>query len=99
MIFDLILCMNVLLSDAEKINSRISELLTGEYTDDRRLTITLAYLTLSLDHHSAIIFLMRNKHFGSALALVRVVFEAMFRAHWVLGCANDERSGSLGRRS
>lgn len=83
--------MEALLNEIENINARISELLAGEYTDDRRLTITLAYLNIGLDHHSAITFLMRNKRFGSALALVRSVFEAMLRAHWVVGCAtNDE---------
>ena len=87
--------MNTLLDEVEKINVRISELLAGEYTDDRRLTITLAYLNLGLDHHSAITFLMRNKRFSSALALVRVVFETMLRSHWVVRCATDEEVDKL----
>ncbi len=45
--------------------------------------------SLALDHHTAIILLFRNRLYGSGLALVRPVFEAMLRAHWVVGCAND----------
>jgi hypothetical protein len=52
------------LAEMEKVNARLSEILAGRYSDERRLTLTLAYLNLSLDHHSAIILLMRNKLFG-----------------------------------
>ena len=77
------------ISGAEKINERITELLCGRYDDHRRITLTLAYLSLSLDHHRAIILLIRSRLYGSALALVRPVFEAMIRAHWVVKCASE----------
>jgi hypothetical protein len=73
----------------ERINVRLSRILTGEYPDNRRVTITLAYCNLSLDHHTAIILLFRNKLYSSGLALLRSIFEAMLRAHWVVGCATD----------
>jgi hypothetical protein len=79
--------MTEVLAEAEAINSRIAALLQGNYGDDRRTTLTLAYLNLSLDHHAGIVLLIRNKLYGPALALVRVVFEAMLRAHWVARCA------------
>ena len=72
---------------AERINDRLSRILAGEYPDDRQVTIPAAYLNLSLDHHKAIILLFRINLCGSGLALVRSVFEAMLRAHWVVGCA------------
>ncbi|MFN0103669.1 MAG: DUF6988 family protein [Bryobacteraceae bacterium] len=78
-----------LLTEVECINLRISQFLEGEYKDDRRLTLTLAYLNLSLDHHGSIILLMRNERHSSAMALVRVLFEAMIRAYWVVKCASD----------
>ena len=53
------------------------------------MTITLAYSNLAMDHHTAIILLFRHRLYGSGLALVRPVFEAMLRAHWVVGCAKD----------
>ena len=54
---------------AERINVRLSQVLAGEYPDDRRVTITLAYCNLSLDHHTAIILLFKNKMYGSGLAV------------------------------
>lgn len=80
---------------AEYINLKLSEILSGEYPDDRRVTITLAYCNLALDHHTAIILLLRNRLYGSALALVRPVFEAMLRAHWVVGCAKHAEVDQL----
>src|SRR5947207_2179812 len=77
------------LTEAERINDRIAEFLRNGYKDERRLTLALAYLNLSLDHHRAIILLMRSGLFGSAMALVRLVFEAMIRSHWVAKCASD----------
>jgi hypothetical protein len=80
-----------LLSEVEKINTKVAELLRTRYADERRLILPLAYLNLGLDHHRAIIFLMRSQLYGSAMALVRLVFEAMIRAHWVAAgtCASD----------
>ncbi len=74
---------------AERVNVELSRVLSGEYPDDRRVTITLAYCNLAMDHHTAIILLFRHRLYGSGLALVRPVFEAMLRAHWVVGCAKD----------
>ena len=74
---------------AERVNVELSRVLSGEYPDDRRVTITLAYCNLAMDHHTAIILLFRHRLDGSGLALVRPVFEAMLRAHWVVGCAKD----------
>lgn len=84
-----------LLSEVEKVNARIDEILSGEYSDERRLTLPLAYLRLSLDHHRAIILRMRSELYGSAMALVRIVFEAMIRAHWVAKCASDAQVEQL----
>jgi hypothetical protein len=77
--------------ESQKINARIAELLAGVYTDERKLTFPLAYLNLSLDHHQAILLLMKSQLYGSALALVRLVFEAMIRAHWVAQCASENQ--------
>ena len=77
------------LTDAENINVRIGTLLGNKYDDERRLTLPLAYLNLSLDHHRAIVALMRTGLYGSAMALVRLVFEAMIKSHWVAKCATE----------
>ncbi len=80
------------LCKAQQLNSRIRTLLDGKYSTDTKTTLILAYLNVALDHHGAMILLMRSAMYGSALALVRLVFEAMIRAHWVLGCATIEHA-------
>jgi hypothetical protein len=77
------------LTAAEEINTKLAVILGNNYTDDRRVTIPAAFCNLALDHHCAIILLFRNKLYGSGLALVRSIFEAMLRAHWIAGCATD----------
>lgn len=49
------------LDSAERINLALSRVLNGEYPDDRRVTITVAYCNLAMDHHTAIILLFRNR--------------------------------------
>jgi hypothetical protein len=78
------------LNTAEQINAQLSTILAGDYPDNRRVMITLAYLNLAMDHYSAIILLFRNKLYSSGLALVRAIFEAMLRAHWVVGVSTAE---------
>ncbi len=80
-----------LLNEVEGVNWRIEQLLEGDYTVEKRLTLTLAYLNLCLDHHASMVLLMRNGRNGSAMALVRLVFEAMIRAHWVVKCASNDQ--------
>jgi hypothetical protein len=86
------------LAEIEKIDTRLSEILAGHYDDERRLTLTLAYFNLSLDHHSAIILLMRNKLFGAAMAVVRPIFENMMKAHWIVKCATDAQVDKIAEK-
>ena len=63
--------------------------MSGDYADDTRTMLLVAYTDVALEHHEAIMLLLQQKHFGSAFSLVRLIFEAFFRVHWVLGCARD----------
>jgi hypothetical protein len=38
-------------NSAEYMNLKLSKILSGEYPDDRRVTLTLAYCDLALDHY------------------------------------------------
>lgn len=73
------------------IHRDLGEILNGQYQDDRRTMLALGYCSLGFDHHAAITMLFHEGRRGSGLALVRPVFEAMIRAHWVVGCATDEQ--------
>lgn len=55
----------------------------------------VAYADLALEHHEAITILVERRLFGSALALVRPIFESTCRAGWVLGCATDDQVEQL----
>ena len=71
--------------------SQLIRLLQAEYADDRRTMLLVGYTDLTFEHHQAIRQLVRAKLYGSAFALVRVLYDAFFRAHWMLKCASDEQ--------
>jgi hypothetical protein len=77
---------------------RVEELVSGEYADDTRTILLVAYADVALEHHEAIMMLLQHKGFGSAFSLVRILFEAFFRVHWVLGCASDGDMQKIARR-
>lgn len=54
---------------------------------DHRSQIALAYLSLVLEHQESIVTLIRNHLRGSALALVRPVFELFYRTFWMTNYA------------
>src|SRR5260370_22731396 len=74
---------------AERVRAEVARVLQGEYKDDTRLMVLLAYVDLAIEHHEAIGVLLRSKLHGSAFSLTRVVFEILFCAHWVARCASD----------
>jgi hypothetical protein len=76
----------------------VEQLVTGEYVDDPRKLLLIAYTDLVLEHHQSIMILLDLQQFGSAFSLVRVLFEAFFRAHWVSGCATDRDVEKLCRK-
>ena len=58
-------------------------------TDEKILVA--AFFSLSLEHHGAILHLIREGQFdGSAFALVRPLIDAAYRAHWIYACAKPE---------
>ena len=56
-------------------------------SDQNRLSA--ACFHQALEHHEAIVHLIRRRLFGSAFALVRPLFESYVRAIWLGKCAND----------
>jgi hypothetical protein len=47
---------------------------------------------IAQDHHHAIVLLIRAERFASALALLRLTFEAYIRGAWLDTCSTDEQS-------
>ena len=52
---------------------------------------SIAYHDLIVEHHTSIHLLIQNKLYGSSFALVRALYEPLYRAHWVHGCATKDQ--------
>lgn len=77
---------------ADGIRNDVRDLIAGDYHNtDIRLRLAAAYTSLALEHHEAITRLIRSDLHGSAMALVRVVFEILFQSHWMYGCAKPNQ--------
>jgi len=62
-----------------------------DYSPDTRTVLVIGAADQALEHHEAIWLLSERNLSGSALAMVRLVWDAMFRALWLNACATDEQ--------
>jgi hypothetical protein len=67
------------------LDSRIDGL---EVSSEERIRIVAGCLDTALEHHKAILLLISRTFFGSAFALVRLLFEAYVRGLWLNRCAS-----------
>ena len=58
---------------------------------ETRSQLFLAYASIALEHQEAIILLLRHGLRGSAVALIRPVFEIFYRASWIYHCAKPNQ--------
>jgi Family of unknown function (DUF6988) len=79
------------LQKSKKIWARLVGLLQGEYSDETRTLLLIGYSDVVFEHQRAIRQLLETGLYGSAFALVRVLHDPFFRAHWMLKCANDKQ--------
>jgi len=59
------------------------------YPSDLRTVIVAASISQMVEHHEAMLLLIRNGKVGSAFALARSIVESMYRGLWVNFCATD----------
>src|SRR6266581_209288 len=77
---------------ADTIKYEISNVLEGPITiTDIRTQTILEYMAIALEHHDAITLLTQNHLRGSALTLVRPIFEVLYKGAWILTTATDEQ--------
>jgi len=82
---------NAIIQKTIVLKERLGHLVTSyEYPTDKKSQILLAYHSLLAEHHSAIFLLIQNDLCGSAFALVRPVYEILYRAHWIAACASEK---------
>lgn len=62
-----------------------------DYPPDTRSVLLRAYADIALEHHEAIWLLTKSNLNGSAFAMLRLVFDAMFRAFWINKVATEQQ--------
>ncbi len=78
------------LSRIETAIKQAKVLLARGYTDPSlRTTLVIGLIAQMIEHHEAMLLLIRNEKSGSAFALARSIFESAFRGTWFLLCATD----------
>ncbi len=65
--------------------------------DDKRAQLASAGLVVAIEHSMAIVVLVRKTFHGSALALMRLLFEAYGRGMWLMYAATDDDIDRAGR--
>ena len=61
-----------------------------DYPDNSRTVIVIGLLATMIEHHRAMLLLIRNGRVGSAFALARSIVESMYRGMWINACATDQ---------
>jgi hypothetical protein len=64
-------------------------LIRHQYKDDLRTVLVIGFIDQMIEHLEAVLLLVRSGKVGSAFALVRSIFESLYRGGWVLMCATD----------
>src|ERR1700735_582610 len=67
------------------------------YPDDVRTVVVIGTISQIIEHHDAMLLLIRNDKLGSSFALVRSIFEGVYRGLWINFCATDEEIGEFER--
>jgi len=71
-------------------NWAVARLIGKESHADRRISFPARCFDVTIEHQNAIVVLCANRYFGSAFALVRILFEACVRGVWLRRCATDQ---------
>ena len=82
---------------AERLHGHLHGLRIPALSTEKRVQLSCAALHVAIEHHQAIIELIRAQLFGSALALLRPCIEAAFRGFWLLRNATDDQLDAVGR--
>lgn len=79
----------------KKVEGAVAEanhILAGhDYPDNSRTVIAIGFLATMIEHHRAMLLLIRNGRVGSAFALARSIVESMYRGMWINACATDQQ--------
>src|SRR5690348_14092597 len=86
------------LKKSDEVRHQIWDAMAGPITiKDIRTQLVLEYFSIAIEHHEAITLLTANNLRGSALALIRPIFEIMYKAAWVCTTATDQQVEKIKR--
>jgi hypothetical protein len=84
------------LEKVEQIMRQVKATLApNEYPDDARTGVVMGTVTQMVEHHEAVLLLVRNDKVGSAFALARMVFEGTYRGLWLNFPATEQQVGDF----
>jgi len=79
----------------EKVAAAVAQvshiLAKHDYPDKSRIVMVIGLLATMVEHHKAMLLLIRNGRVGSAFALARSIVESMYRGMWINMCASDKQ--------
>jgi hypothetical protein len=79
-----------LIHKSEQLIQWLDQCIDGiEITSEERIRLAAGCLDTALEHHKAVLLLVAKSLFGSAFALIRLLFEAYIRGIWLHRCASD----------
>lgn len=65
------------------------------YPDDARTVTVMGTVTQIIEHHEAMLLLIRNDKIGSSFALIRSIVEGVYRGMWMNFCATECRNTGI----
>ncbi len=78
------------LNKVEEVIEQVKHLLARHgYPDNLRTVIVIGFISQMVEHHEAMLLLIRNGKIGSAFTLARSIVESMYRGMWVNYCATN----------
>ena len=87
------------LNKVEKVMEEAKRLLSRHgYPDKLRTVILAGCIDQMIEHHEAMLLLIRNGKVGSAFALSRSIVESMYRGLWLNFCATDAQIAKFERK-
>ena len=61
------------------------------FSDEEWSTVVIGFIAQAIEHHEAILLLIRSGLVGSAFALVRCLIEILVRGVWITTCATESQ--------
>jgi len=75
---------------AEEVVDEVKRILSShKFSDEEWSTVVIGFIAQGIEHHAAILLLLRSGLVGSGFALVRSLIEILVRGVWVTACATE----------